>query len=432
MRLQGPISDNLGRIVPELDNDRLVAVPLRHLSGRFSGSAHNCNNGHAGGLLMHFSPVGRPDDLVATGRAFVKDFFLDQAIRGEPLVLDWYPLHISHSYLLLAFDAWLDHYRATGVEKYLDACRGAWQIVHGSYEHVGGTIAICEEPRGAYPPRSLYLDRHTGETCGSVFWASFNHRLLQLYPGDARYADEIETVLLNVILAAQGPDGSIRYHNNLQGTKAAPECANTCCEVNGVPFIARIPEFLYSVAPDGIYVNLFAASSITWSYDGRPVTLRMETDYPASGSVELRLATAAPVRMMIRIRVPGWAEESISVKVNGTESARGEPGGYVELDRTWASNDLVSLALPMAVRLVRYAGLDQHAEHDRYALLRGPVLMALTGVDDLDIPAADLPQRIEASPGDPLALAIAGKPEARYVPYSQVQDEPFTCFPTMR
>ncbi len=58
--------------------------------------------------------------------------------------------------------------------------------------------------------------------------------------------------------------------------------------------------------------------------------------------------------------------------------------------------------------------------------------MALTGVDDLDIPAADLPGRIEASPEDPLALAITGLPVARHMPYAQIQDERFTCFPTLR
>ena len=228
----------------------------------------NCNNGHEGGLLMYFSPVGKKEDLVAVERYFVQDFFIEQAAQAEPLALDYYPLSKPHSYLILAFQAWLDHYRATGAAKYLDAAKGAWRIINGSYEHIGGTMAICESDPGTFPPKSYYLGTHTGETCGSIFWADFNHRFLQLFPGEAKYADEIENVIYNVILAAQDAKGSIRYHNNLQGNKEGAGCINTCCEVMGVPFIARLPQYIYSVADDGLYVNLFAASSIAWTNGG--------------------------------------------------------------------------------------------------------------------------------------------------------------------
>ena len=99
----------------------------------------NCNNGHEGGLLVYFSPVGKKEDLVAVERYFVQDFFIEQVAQAEPLALDYYPLSKPHSYLILAFQAWLDHYRATGAAKYLDAAKGAWQIINGSYEHIGGT-----------------------------------------------------------------------------------------------------------------------------------------------------------------------------------------------------------------------------------------------------------------------------------------------------
>ena len=94
------------------------------LAGEHFGSSHNCNNGHAGGLLIYFSPVGMADDLVAVERYFVQDFFIDQAKNAEPLSLAYYPLHTPHSYVLLAFEAWLDHYRAPGAAKYLESARG--------------------------------------------------------------------------------------------------------------------------------------------------------------------------------------------------------------------------------------------------------------------------------------------------------------------
>jgi DUF1680 family protein len=404
----------------------------RLLSGNFLRSGSNCNNGHAGGPLMYFSPVGKTEDLVAVERYFVQDFFLQQASNAEPLSLDYYPLHTPHSYVLLAFESWLDHYRATGAAKYLAACEGAWRIVHESFEHVGGTIAICEMGPGSYPPQSYHLAKHTGETCGSVFWADFNHRFLQLYPDQERYAAEIEQVVFNVILAAQDEKGWIRYHNHLHGAKEAPQCANTCCEVMGVPFIGRLPQFIYSIAADGLYVNLYAASSITWQHAGQDVTLTTNTEFPYRDQVSMTVQQATPGRMTVHIRVPAWADGDVAIKVNGVEAATGEPGSYVSLDRTWANNDHIVFALPMAFRLTQYTGLDQDADHDRYALRYGPVLMALEGGTDLDIPVESLASQLQPAADQPLFFDVVGHPGYQYVPYWQVQTESFTCFPTLR
>ncbi|MBC8447747.1 MAG: glycoside hydrolase family 127 protein [Chloroflexi bacterium] len=424
--------------------DWLNASPYypRLLSGNFYGSAHNCNNGHAGGLEMFFSPVGKAEDLVAVERYFVQDFFIDQARNAEPLSLGYYPLHTPHSYVLLAFEAWLDHYRATGATKYLEAAKGAWRIVADFYKHVGGTIAICEMGPGAYPPGSYYLGKHTGETCGSVFWADFNHRFLQLYPSEECYAAKIEKVILNVILAAQAEDGSIRYHNHLHGAKDKPQCANTCCEVMGVPFIARLPQYIYSVAEDGLYVNLYAPSAITWQHSGREVSLKTATGFPFKPGVTLTLATAAPTRLRVRIRVPAWSGARVQVVVNDTFIAEGQPGTYVTLDREWEDGDQISFALPAQFRLTRYTGFDQVKGWDRYALEYGPLLMALVGPGDdryhqsngqpcarLSIAPEDLIAALLPLEDKPLHFGIEGHAGHVYVPYYEVNGETFTCFP---
>lgn len=418
------------------------------LVGEFYGSGHNCNNGHAGGLLMYLSPVGKPEDLVAVERYFVQDFFIDEARNAEPLSLGYYPLHVPHSYVLLAFEAWLDHYRATGAAKYLEASRGAWRIVKDSYEHVGGTIAICEMGPGDYPPKSYYLAKHTGETCGSVFWADFNHRFLQLYPGEERYAAEIEKVIYNVILAAQDKDGSIRYHSHLHGAKEGSQCANTCCEVMGVPFIARLPQYVYSLGEDGVYVNLYEPSAIAWEMNGQNVGLKLETGFPFGLDVALTLTLGKPLAMKVRLRVPGWVGAPMPVLVNGQVVAEGQPGTYVTLDRLWADNDRISFALAISFGLTRYEGLDQVSGWDRYALEYGPILLALVGPLDehykqpmgaalgygqscsrLPIAPAELLQALEPVDGQPLHFQVKCLPDHYYMPYWEVTDETFTCFP---
>jgi DUF1680 family protein len=412
------------------------------LAGPKDGSASNCNNGHEGGLLMYFSPVGKPEDVVALERYFVQDFFVEQMRRAEPLALCYYPLHTPHCYVLLAFKAWLDHYRATGAAKYLEAALGAWEVVHRYYEHVGGTIAICEEPAGTYPPQSYLLGRHTGETCGSVFWADINHRLLQFFPDREAYAAEIEKSIFNVILAAQDANGHIRYHNHLDRKKDPPTRINTCCEVMGAPFIARLPELVYSIDDEGLWVNLFAASRIAWTHDGKEVALDMATEFPRDGTVSLSIAVSSEATMSIRVRIPSWAADPVTVTINGTRAATSAPGTYLRLVRTWHDGDTIGLALPMDFRLTQYTGLDQAPRQwwepapvvpkHRYALSHGPLLMALVGATSLDFTPEDLVQALSPIEGARLHFAVRGRDDCHFEPYWALGEEQMTCFPALK
>jgi DUF1680 family protein len=91
----------------------------------------------------------------------------------------------------------------------------------------------------------------------------------------------------------------------------------------GVPFIARLPQYLYSVADDGLYVNLFASSRITWSHAGQQVTLIAESEFPYDGNVtpyadDGRARENEPTRAHSRLgKRPRWRS-----KVNGSRSSR--------------------------------------------------------------------------------------------------------------
>ena len=402
------------------------------LSGPADGSGHNCNNGHAGSLLMYFSPVGKPEDILAVERYFVQDFFIDQMRVSEPLALCYYPLHVPHCYVLLAFEAWIDHYKATGSKKYLEAALGAWKMVNQYYEHVGGTIAICEEYAGHYPPQSYFLGKHTGETCGSVFWADINHKLLQFFPDEERYAAEIEKSIYNAVMASQDENGWIRYHNNLHLKKDVPARINTCCEVMGTPFIGRLPQFIYSVDDEGVWVNLFSASQISWQHQNETISLTAKTEFPYSGNIEFSISVGTAVPMSLRIRIPSWSASPVDISVNGDAAAAGEPGSYVCIERIWNNGDSVTFDLAMELRATQYIGLEQHPERDRYALSYGPVLMALVGADDLDLTPDDLPNALSPIEGRPLHFSIRGHSGCHFQPYWTLVDEEMTCFPTLK
>ena len=169
-----------------------------------------------------------------------------------------YPYDRPHNYLITAIEPYLDLYRATGAKKYLDAATGGWDLYHSDREHVGGSIAICEGT-DLYPPKSYYLHHSTGELCGSVFWAFFNQRFHLLYPEEEKYVTEIEKSIYNNLIANQIGDKGICYHAVLDGHKDLhndqPVSMSTCCEGQGTRMIGALPEFIYSIASDGVYVT---------------------------------------------------------------------------------------------------------------------------------------------------------------------------------
>lgn len=401
----------------------------------------NTTNGLPGGPLVHLSPVGCEEDLLVTERYYDQDYWMRELALKQPLAIACYPGERPHCYDLLAFETLIDEYRATGADKYLESALGAWEIYRDNYKHIGGATAICEEigrTEPPYPPRSYYIATgHNGELCGSVFWININSKLLQLFPDCETYAAEIEEALYNVVAAAIDERGYRRYHARLHYRKESARCLNTCCEVSSTGLLGRLPELIYATADTGLYVNLYVPSTITWQQDGDDVTLTTDTRFPVHPGVAVTIYTAAPKWMHIRLRIPNWLEQAVTVNVAGVEEVTGEPGSYLSIAREWSTGDCIEFDLPISPMAVKYTGLDQVAGNlDRYALMAGPVLMALQcelanreEIPRLALKGNQLVDLLQPVKDAPLQYDVSGHPGYRYVPYWMIQDETFSCFP---
>jgi DUF1680 family protein len=307
---------------------------------------------------------------------------------------------------------------------------GAWDLYHENWENTGGSISIIEFQKN--PPKSNFLYQKLGENCGSAFWALLNQRFHLLEPEEERYVAEIEKSIYNVLIADLAGLPGIRYHTLLQGTKEKPTRKNTCCEGQGTRLIGALPEFIYSIAPDGIYVNLFEPSTCQWTQSGQKLQLTMKTEFPFKPEVRVEVGASRPVKSRIRVRIPSWASGAVPIEVNGVRAGLGTPGSYLTLDREWASGDAIAFTIPMALRFTPYAGADQVAGHDRYALEYGPLLMAAVGPADSELVVRgasgimDVAARVRQVPGRPLRFTLG---ETEIMPYFQVAEESFTCFP---
>lgn len=395
--------------------------------------------GSLGTILAWESPVGKAEDIYTNMKYYDMDWWLESLANGIPEAIYRYPLNRPHSYLLVSMESFLAQYIATGQQKYLDAVLGAWDIFNDYYINTGGGICICEGP--IYLPGNYTLDTKHGvyENCGNVFWVELNARLLEIFPNEEKYAAQIEQCLYNMLLASQDENGNIRYFQLYNGQKYSASAINTCCENMAAGQLASLPQYIYSVAEDGIYINLFAASSVEFEAAGKQFTLIAQTEFPYKNDVSLTVGGGGS--MKLRLRVPSWNSADMDIFINGQKAGSGKAGSYFELDRVFADGDEITFTLRPEARLIPYEGETQIEGADRYALVYGPILMAAQGslnfshkIDGeevrtihLGLDAETLAKALKQEDGLRFTADILG--ETVFVPYMNIQRESFSVFP---
>lgn len=165
--------------------------------------------------------------------------------------------------------------------------------------------------------------------------------------------------------------------------------------------------------------------------------MKMTTQFPFQSDVRLEFSTDESAHAKIRVRVPSWAAREMAVYVNGRLAATGRPGSYVVLDRTWSRADTVTFTLPAELRVAKYTGATQIPEHDRFAMLYGPILLAAVGSPQVRLAGAEakrpesLIDLLRPMPDQPLHYAVRNNPGIEYMPYWQVDHQLFNCFPAV-
>lgn len=269
------------------------------------------------------------------------------------------------------------------------------------------------------------------ETCASIGNAIWNARMLQI-TGEARFADVLETVLYNAVLAGISLDGTrFFYVNTLRqldrmpvdlrwSRQREPFISCFCCPPNVVRTIAEIGSYAYGKSDDKVWVHLYGSNTLdTEMTDGSRLRLSQETDYPWDGRVKLRVVAAPERSCSLMLRIPGWARGA-TVSLDGTPvRRRPEPGTYVEVRRAWSAGDVLDLTLPMPARLLQAHPLVEEARN-QVAVGRGPVVYCLESIDlgrDGRISDVVIPRGIELRPRfDPALLGgvtvLEGRAEA--------------------
>lgn len=315
-------------------------------------------------------------------------------------------------------------YELTGETRYRDIASFFWERVarHRSYVNGGHSDGEAFFPVGDF-------DRHLGsasaETCNTYNMLKLTRHLFQWAPA-AGLMDFYERGLFNHILASQDPaTGGVIYYCPLKPgafkTFSKPDASFWCCVGTGMENHAKYADTIYLHDKAALYVNLFVASELTWKEKG--LRVRQATRFPEEEATSLTMTAASPVRFALKVRHPAWARNGITVDVNGRrEAASGEPSSYLTLDREWRDGDVVTVRMPMSLRLEELPG-----EAKTVALLYGPIVLAgdlgREGLSDAvrygpsappvrKVPPVDVPALVKSDARQLLAAVkpVAGQP----------------------
>ena len=247
----------------------------------------------------------------------------------------------------------------------------------------------------------LPADRAYSETCAGIGSVMLSWRLL-LADGDPTRADLIERTLYNVVATSPSAEGTAFYYTNTlhqrelstvpevdhvspraSSSLRAPWFSVSCCPTNVARTFASLGAYLVTTDDDGLQIHQYASSAIrTRLPNGRAVAVDVETDYPRTGEVVVRVAGTGTSRWTLSLRVPDWAHGA-ELEVDGER--RPAAPGTVDVTRDFAPGDVVRLHLPMAPRFTwPHPRVD--AVRGCVAVERGPEVLC---VESVDVPEVD-------------------------------------------
>lgn len=316
---------------------------------------------------------------------------------------------VGHAVLAMYYYAGAaDVYAETGEQALLDALDRLWEnVAKKTYltgavgqAHFGASTRRDKIEEGFLEEYLMPNSTAYNETCANIANAMFNWRLLGI-KGESKYADVMERVLYNSALVGISADGKRYFYANplrmnrgqreYQDHRDCTESADRepyiecfCCPPNLVRTIAKASGWAYSLADNGIAVNLYGGNQLeTTLLDGSPLKLRQETDYPWQGEVAITLDDCKSEPFQILLRIPEWATGA-QLQVSGEEAeAAVIPGKFVTLERPWQTGDVITLSLPMDIKLVE--GHPRIEEvRNQVAIKRGPLVYC---IESPDLPA---------------------------------------------
>jgi DUF1680 family protein len=424
--------------------DRTRGQTVEHFARVWHPGIHVEYGGLNEALLNLYAITGDPDDL-ATARRFDDEALYRPLAKGLDQLAG---LHVNTQIPKIIGAA--RAYELTGEKRYRDIAEFFWRQVADARSYGTGGTSNYEHWRTEPGRLAAELSPQTQECCCTYNMLKLARHVFT-WTADCHVADYYERALFNGILGTQNPEtGLTMYYVPLASgywkTFASPLDSFWCCTGTGVESFSKLGDSIYFRDEEGVWVNLFIASELTWPEKG--LRIRQETRFPEQEGTTLVVSATRPVDIALRVRVPYWAPRGVTFKLNDSVLTSGaSPGSYAVIRRTWSDGDRLEVAVPM--------GLHAHPMPDDNtltAVMYGPlVLVGRLGTDGLtseQLQAAtpapegspvaapwfvtesdDLNAWIKPVPGKPLAFATQGQSrEIVLVPFYKLFGERYAVY----
>jgi DUF1680 family protein len=233
---------------------------------------------------------------------------------------------------------------------------------HGNHEYFGQPDQLRNR-----------LSDETTETCNVYNMLKLSRHLFQWNPR-TEIADFYERALFNHILSSQHPEnGRVIYNLSLEmgGFKRYQDPESfTCCVGIGMENHSKYGRNIFFKNEDELYVSQFISAIVNWKEKG--VTVTQKSKFPQEQGTTIEIESTNRQEFTLFIRYPYWAEEGISILVNGKkQKVDRKSGSFISIKRAWISGDKVDVSIPFTLRLETMPD-----DENRIAILYGPLVMA--------------------------------------------------------
>ena len=297
----------------------------------------------------------------------------------------------------------LRSYKSNQKPYYYNLAENFWRLVQGRYMYAMGGVGNGEMFRQPYTQilsmatnglqegeSEAYPD--INETCCAYNLVKLSKDLNCYNPDNAQYLDYIERTLYNQIIGSLNPDQYQTCYQYAVGLNATKPFGNetpqsTCCGGTGSENHTKYQQSAYFANDHTLWVGLYMPTTLHWKEKG--VTIKQDCLWPAQHSA-IKI-TEGEGDFTLKLRVPYWATQGFSIKVNGKEVAKSyQPSTYVELEQKhWKAGDVVEIDMPFS-KHIEYgadklssdvASLDGTPLKTSWVgtLMYGPLVMAGTG-----------------------------------------------------
>lgn len=297
----------------------------------------------------------------------------------------------------------LRSYKSNQKPYYYNLAENFWRLVQGRYMYAMGGVGNGEMFRQPYTQilsmatnglqegeSEAYPD--INETCCAYNLVKLSKDLNCYNPDNAQYLDYIERTLYNQIVGSLNPDQYQTCYQYAVGLNATKPFGNetpqsTCCGGTGSENHTKYQQSAYFANNHTLWVGLYMPTTLHWKEKG--VTIKQDCLWPAQHSA-IKI-TEGEGDFTLKLRVPYWATQGFSIKVNGKDVAKSyQPSTYVELEQKhWKAGDVVEIDMPFS-KHIEYgadklssdvASLDGIPLKTSWVgtLMYGPLVMAGTG-----------------------------------------------------